>query len=296
MLNAPSNVNGRPNSDVIVPWANGMDIVRRPREMFIIDFDAHSSEADASAYELPFEHVHHTVRPFRQKNREERHRSYWWRHLRSREEMRTALRGIGRYICTPRVAKHRLFGWLTPGTLPDSATIAIARSDDYAIGILQSHVHELWSLSLGSSLEDRPRYTPTSTFETFPFPWPLDKPSGQLTRLEAAHEESVAEAARLLDQARRRWLNPPELVREESDLLPSLPKRLVPRDDEAARKLARLTLTNLYNSRPTWLDVLHRRLDEAVLAAYGWPTDLGDEEFLRRLLALNQERAAQQKN
>jgi len=47
------------------------------------------------------------------------------------------------------------------------------------------------------------------------------------------------------------------------------------------------TLTNLYNQRPTWLDLAHRRLDQAVFAAYGWPTDLSDEDILERLLALN---------
>jgi len=66
--------------------------------------------------------------------------------------------------------------------------------------------------------------------------------------------------------------------------------RLVPRDDECAKKLAKRTLTNLYNERPTWLDLAHRKLDAAVFAAYGWPADLGDEEILARLLKLNLER------
>ncbi len=53
-------------------------------------------------------------------------------------------------------------------------------------------------------------------------------------------------------------------------------------------------MTGLYNKRPTWLQHAHRALDEAVLAAYGWPADLGDEELLERLLALNLERAAEE--
>ena len=52
--------------------------------------------------------------------------------------------------------------------------------------------------------------------------------------------------------------------------------------------------TNLYNQRPAWLDTAHRRLDEAVFNAYGWPPDLSDDEVLARLLALNQERAGAQ--
>ena len=70
--------------------------------------------------------------------------------------------------------------------------------------------------------------------------------------------------------------------------------RLVPRDAECAKKLKKRTLTNLYNERPTWLDLAHRRLDSAVFAAYGWDPDLDDEAILERLLALNVERAAAQ--
>jgi len=66
------------------------------------------------------------------------------------------------------------------------------------------------------------------------------------------------------------WLNPP---------------------DASAEELKRRTLTNLYNQRPTWLDLAHRTLDHAVLDAYGWPHELSDEEMLGRLLTLNLERA-----
>jgi hypothetical protein len=52
------------------------------------------------------------------------------------------------------------------------------------------------------------------------------------------------------------------------------------------------TLTNLYNERPTWLDLAHRKLDEAVFSAPGWDPSLTDDEILARLLALNQERAS----
>jgi hypothetical protein len=67
--------------------------------------------------------------------------------------------------------------------------------------------------------------------------------------------------------------------------------RTIPKDEECAKQLAKRTLTNLYNTRPTWLDFAHRRLDAAVSAAYGWPEDLSDDGILSRLLALNLERA-----
>jgi hypothetical protein len=61
----------------------------------------------------------------------------------------------------------------------------------------------------------------------------------------------------------------------------------VPRDAACAARLAKRTLTNLYNERPTWLDLAHRKLDAAVFAAYTWPPDLSDGDILARLLALN---------
>ena len=67
--------------------------------------------------------------------------------------------------------------------------------------------------------------------------------------------------------------------------------RLAPRDAASAAALKKRTLTNLYNERPAWLAAAHRRLDEAVSAAYGWPADLSDDELLARLLALNLARA-----
>ncbi len=66
------------------------------------------------------------------------------------------------------LAKHRLFVWLSSPTLPGHPLVVIAREDDYAFGVLHSRPHERWSLRMGTSLEDRPRYTPTSTLETSP--------------------------------------------------------------------------------------------------------------------------------
>ena len=293
MLSLPTNVNGRPNSDVVLPWVNGLDLTRRPRDMFIIDFGTEMNDAEAADYEAPFAYVEEHVQPVRAENRRKAYRERWWLHVEPRPAMREKLAPLSRFIATPRLAKHRLFVWLEDPTLPDSQIIAIAREDDYTFGVLHSRTHELWSLRMGTSLEDRPRYTPTTTFETFPFPWPLDTPDAALTAEQRGHREAIAAAARALDEARRRWLNPPEWVREEPDMLPSLPPRLLAVDEEAATKLAKRTLTNLYNARPAWLAQRHAALDAAVFASYGWaesPSSLGEEELLSRLLALNLER------
>ena len=76
--------------------------------------------------------------------------------------------------------------------------------------------------------------------------------------------------ARELVEKRGMWLNPEVATAEE---------------------LKKRTLTNLYNARPTWLDLAHKKLDRAVMAAYGWDEGLGDEEVLGRLLGLNLERS-----
>ena len=253
------NPDGRQNSDVVVPWVNGDDLAGRPRNRWIIDFGLVRSEADAALYEEPFEYVREIVKPVRLASPSACCRKLWWLHHNRRPRMTAALVGLDRYVATVRHSKFRLFVWLPAKALPDSALIAFARDDDYTFGVLHSRPHELWALAQGTQLETRPRYTPTTCFETFPFPRPTD-----------AQRDAVAEAARTLDRLRIGWLNPPGL---------------------SAADLAKRTLTNLYNARPTWLAQAHERLDAAVLAAYGWPADIDREDLLARLLALNLARA-----
>ena len=260
MLAAKGNPNGRPNSDVVRPWANGLDITRRPRDVWIVDFGTGMSLEDAALYEAPFEYVNEHVRPKREASRSTR--AEWWLHERPRVDMRHALDGVQRFLGTPTVAKHRLFVWLDGTTVPDHQIIAFALADDYFFGVLHSKAHELWALRMGTSLEDRPRYTPTTCFDTFPFPEPTDEQRAE-----------IAEEARRLDGLRRNWLDP---------------------EGASDAELKKRTLTNLYNLRPTWLANAHARLDAAVFAAYGWPQDVADEEILKNLLALNLERSASQ--
>ena len=164
----------------------------------------------------------------------------------------------------------------------------IVRDDDTTFGILHSRFHELWSLRLGTSLEDRPRYTPSTTFKTFPFPAglaPNNLPAADYAGDPRA--TAIAEASRRLVELRDRWLNPPEWVEWVDEPAPRYPRRPVPRDEEAAKALRKRTLTNLYNARPQWLVDAHAALDTAVAAAYGWPADIIDDDALRELLDLN---------
>ena len=169
-LRFPANPNGRPNADVLKPRVTGMDLSRRSADNWIIDFGSSMPEAEAALYEVPFAYVSEHVRPVRQGNRIKKLREEWWRHWRPRPNMWKAVAALSRYIATPTLSKHRLFVWLNARRCPDHQLILIARDDDTAFGILHSRFHEQWSLRLGTSLGEGPRYTPTTTFETFPFP------------------------------------------------------------------------------------------------------------------------------
>jgi hypothetical protein len=287
------------------------------------------------------------VKPERDRNNRDVYKRLWWQHVEARPAMHKAMRPLPRIITTVRVSKHRVFVWMCAPTLPDCATFIFARSDDYFFGVLHSRLHEVWALKLGTRLETRPRYTPTTCFETFPLPQldseprPISEPrplgSGQQPLVNARGSEAnargselaqaIAAAAKELDALRNNWLNPPEWTKEEVLEFPGSVNgpwaryivssrdrqgavnvgpladargseiglvrypRLVPLDAECAAKLAKRTLTNLYNERPTWLDLAHKKLDAAVSAAYGWPADMSDEEILKRLLELNLARA-----
>jgi type II restriction/modification system DNA methylase subunit YeeA len=225
--------------------------------------------------------------------------------------MRSRIAPLPRFLTTVAVAKHRLFVWTSSPTLPDHAVFVFARSDDYFFGVLHSRFHEVWALRMGTRLETRPRYTPTTCFETFPFP------PGVIPEPRTLNPDSplaaIASAARELNTLRENWLNPPEWTRTETlefpgtvggpwdryilnpeprtlkpgAIAPVRYPRLVPRDAACAARLKDRTLTKLYNTRPAWLADCHARLDAAVAAAYGWPTDLTDDAILERLLTLN---------
>ena len=283
----PANPNGRTNADVLKPWMNGMDLTRRPAGKWIVDFGWTMSEADGALYEEPFRWAKEHVYPMRQGNRRDAYRDYWWRHVEPRQGMWRALARRSRYIATAQVAKHRLFVWCDVRICPDQQLIVFARDDDTTFGILHSRFHEIWSLRLGSRHTDRPRYTPTSTFETFPFPAGLTPDVPAADYAEDPRAAAIADAALRLVELRDRWLNPPEWVEWLHEPVPGYPTRPGPRDEAAATALKTRTLTSLYNARPTWLADAHAALDAAVATAYGWPADISDDDALAELLALN---------
>jgi hypothetical protein len=338
------------NSDVLRPYFNYDDIASRSSNSWVIDFDSRNLD-EAAKFEAVHTFTSRHTKQIREKSNASNRPKLWWLFGRNRPEFRSAMSLCKRFIATGRVGKFRLFVWQDACSLPDSATVAFTRSDDYFFGILHSRFHEVWSLAQGTQLREKEsgfRYTPTTCFETFPFPFaddltnPVDNAEAALDAAKhyahitlredpvpyrtgkpqkkspAELRAAIAEAAQELNELRERWLNPPEWTQDTVLQFPGsvdgpwaryiFPKsvdkktgmgkviypRLEPRDADCAAKLKDRTLTKLYNDRPAWLDLAHKKLDAAVAAAYGFPADLPDEQILEKLLALNLERAAEE--
>jgi type II restriction/modification system DNA methylase subunit YeeA len=151
----------------------------------------------------------------------------------------------------------------------------------------------VWSLAKCSwhGVGNDPTYNAESCFETFPFPEGLtpDIPAEQYA--DDPRAQKIAAAAKRLDELRNNWLNPPDLVTRVPEVVKGYPDRTLPKNEASALALKTRTLTNLYNERPAWLDNAHRALDEAVAEAYGWKSDMPDDEMLAKLLVFNLERA-----
>jgi len=247
--------------DVVRPYLVGNDIANDPGQepsRYVIDFGFRPLE-EAAKYPEALDIVRRLVKPERDKTRRATYREKWWRFAEPLVAMRTAIEPLSRYIAGTATGKRIFFCWCSTWTCPSNATNVFAFNDDYAFGVLTSRVHTAWAEAQSSTLEDRIRYTPTSAFETFPWPDPISD----------AQREQIAELARKV-VARRQ-----EICLERQIGLTKLYNEV---DDGAYADLA----------------ALHRKLDEAVCAAYGWPRSIAvdPDETNARLLALNQEIAA----
>jgi hypothetical protein len=238
--------------DVIRPYLVGSDITKNPDQgpsRYIIDFGLRSLE-EAMKYPKALHVVRLLVKPERDQTRRKAYRERWWRFAEPLVDMRDAVHGLSRYIAGIAQGKRILFSWVEPWTCPSNLTTIFAFEDDYFMGVLTSRVHTAWAEAQGSTLEDRIRYTPKTSFGTFP--WPTG------SRQEIA------------DVAKRLYARRSEICSDEQ-----------------------IGLTKLYNQvdEGAWTDLhdLHRELDEAVAATYGWPRSVAHDpdETNRRLLALN---------
>ncbi len=336
------NPNGRPNSDVVRPSLNGKQVLNRTPAPWVIDYGLEKDKIKAALYQAPFAWLEREVFPLREGHNESVQRNFPWLHARPSPVYRELLKSRSEVLVTPCTSKHRIFVRVPAVALADHALTVFARADDYFFGVMQSRYHEVWARAQATQVREREsglRYTPTTCFETFPFPFADDTTQDALqvvAKFRAAHyhlepdnilretppptspiehRDVIAAAAKELNDLRENWLNPSEWTATRTLEFPGSTDgpwcRFVtspdargvgtvrypltePRDAECAVKLAKRTLTNLYNERPAWLAHAHAKLDAAVAAAYGWPVNLSDDEILARLFALNRARAAEE--
>ena len=227
-------------AEVVHPYLDGRDIARtieqRPSR-FVIDFGQMSLEA-AMRYPAALDVVREQAKHARETSASYHRNPQWWQFLWPRPGFRARLDGLDRFIAGTRVGKRILFAWCHPDWRPSDSTNIFALDSDYAMGVLTSRIHTEWAAKKSSTLEDRIRYTPSSAFETFPWP-----------QSDLGQRESIARRA-------------VELLALRSTLC---------REHE-------IGLTALYNAVDdgafTALREAHRALDLAVVSAYDWSSAL----------------------
>ena len=257
---ADDNPNGEPNSHVVKRYLMGSDLNQIPRERWLVDFGT-MPEAQASQYNLPYQHCLNHVKPVRETNKREHRRNNWWMFNDATPALNSAIKPLTRYIGTSQISKHRYFQFIDAGTTPNNQITVFGREDDYFLGILESRFHKVWTAAIGTQLREQEsgrRYIITDCFEKFPFPTP-----------EESQRQTVGQAAHALDTQRQNVCQPNGVYQR--------------------------SMTSLYNENAPWLQAAHADVDRAVAEAYGWPTDLADGEILKRLLALNLEQAEAEK-
>lgn len=258
-------------------YLGGRDLLQAPRQRYLIDFSFMSEEEARQANPAAFQHVTDHVLPGRRLNRRDSIRNLWWRFGWERPLVRRALQGLSRFVATTETAKHRVFQFVPGEVLPDHMIVVIASEDAAHFGVLSSRVHQLWAKEAGGTLEDRPRYNKSVCFDPFPFPSP-----------SVAQTRRIRVLAEALDAHRKRQqaAHPKLTMTAMYNVIEKL--RAEEWLDDEERVIHEQGLTSV-------LRKLHDDLDAAVFEAYGWPADLTDEQILERLVALNAERAEEEK-
>jgi hypothetical protein len=294
---------------ILRSYMGAKDLVQKPREAYVVDFYGMSEAEAASAFPAAYQHLLVRVKPERQQNKRATIRECWWRFGWERPKLRAALAGLNRYIITPEVSKYRLFSFLDTTTLADNMLTCIASDDPAVLAVLCSSIHEIWALRAGGTLEDRPRYTKARCFDPFPFP----------ALEEGSLKQRIRDLGERLDAHRKRQqeLHPGLTLTGMYNVLEKL---------RAGETLNAKEKQIHDQGLVTLLRQIHDELDEAVLEAYGWsdlkeaphscgagesaapekrealPSDTPStprqecrDSLLTRLVALNHERAAEEK-
>lgn len=263
----------------IAPLRNGKDLVDRARGLFVIDVGDMSEEQLRSQAPGIYQHLALTVRPERQANRDARLAANWWKFRRGNEVWRSLRAGLSEVIVTVETAKHRVFFVLPQQIIAEHGTVTFGFADRFRFGVMSARAHVVWALAAGGRLGigNDPRYNKTRCFDPFPFP-----------DANSAHREQLRALGEALEAHRKRQqvLHPELTITGMYNVLEKL------RSNEALSQKEKVIHEQ---GLVSVLRQIHDDLDAAVFDAYGWPKDLTDEQILERLVALNHQRAAEEK-
>lgn len=260
------------------PYIMGRDLAQQPEERFVIDFFGLSEAEARKSYPVLYQHVLDRVKPERDQNPRRAYRERWWVFGEPREKLRSAVMGLTRYVATARTARFRVFQFVPAAALIDSNVVAVASDDAFVLGVLSSRLHLAWAARAGATLEDRPHYTSSTTFEPYPFP-----------ACDEAAAQRIRELGESLDQLRK----------DSQAAHPGLTMTAVYSVLEKVRQSNPLTDKEkvVYDQAlVSVLNKIYNDLDEAVSEAYGWPTEFTDDEIVERVVALNAQRAAEERS
>ena len=274
-------------------YRNGRDLTARPRNVMVIDLFGLSAEEVRQRFPEVYQHVIREVKEKtdnqgkivgRDANNRRSYRDNWWVFGEPRKELRPALEGLTRYIATVETMKHRVFQFLDTSIVPDNKLLAVALDDAFFLGVLSSQVHMLWSLSTGGRLGmgNDPVYVKSRCFDPFPFPDATEALKGDIRTVA---EELDATRKQVLSEHTDLTLTKLYNVLEKLRALEGSDRVALTSGEENIRDRGRVLI----------LRELHNKIDELVLQAYGFPANLTDQEILARLVALNNERASDER-
>lgn len=253
--------------------------MQRTIELWVIDFFGLSESDAREVYPRLWQRVHDLVKPERDQNNRETRRLKWWLFGENQPRLRRGVEELQRFIVTPETSKYGAFVFFSGRFIPDHSLYAVATDDAFVLGVLSSRLHRAWSLVAGSRLGfgNDPRWRNVTCFEPFPFP-----------QTQKNKEQWVRELGEALDRHRKQQQaqHPKLTITGMYNVLEKL--RSGEPLNEKDRVIHEQGLVSV-------LKQIHDDLDAAVFDAYGWPTTLTDEEILERLVALNHERAAEEK-
>jgi hypothetical protein len=269
-------------------YRNGRDLTGTTRGVMVIDLFGLDAGEVRRRFPEVYQHVFATVKESKDEhgrpngrdvNNRESYRQNWWIFGEPRRDLRPALIGLPRYIATVETAKHRVFQFLDASILPDNMLVCMGLDDAFFLGVLSSRFHLVWALRAGGWLGvgNDPRYSKSRVFDPFPFP---DPPEALKARIRATAEE--LDALRKQVQAEHRGLTLTQLYNVLAKL-------------RAGEKLDEHDEAIKTNGLVLIIKEHHEKLDALVAKAYGWPENLSDDEILAKLVALNAERAAEEK-